>query len=458
MNSAQGSGQGDPHEGRHGAGHDPASVRQRLASRRIGVSGNIARAFLESKLTPLLVTASLFLGAFAVLVTPREEEPQIKVPMIDVFVGLPGASAQEVERRVITPLEKALHEIDNVEYVYSTSQPSGGMIIVRFLVGSDPDQAVVRVQAKVAEVAPELPAGSVAPLVVPRSIDDVPVLAYTLWSEHATPLELRQAAQEIKAELSRHPRVAQVTILGGQQRVVSVHFDRDRLASHGVSLLEVYQALGALNWRLPAGSFATADDEVSVDVGSFFRSAGEVAGAVIAVRGGQPVYLRDVAEVTDGPDEASDYVWMIAGAAGAEKDLPAGLDVPAVTLAVSKKPGTNAVDLVTDLDQRIDALRAHALPTDLHVTKTRDYGFTADEKSSELIKHLWIATFAVVLLMALALGRREAVVVAVAVPTTLALTLASSYLFGYTLNRVTLFALIFAIGILVDDAIVVVEN
>ena len=434
------------------------ALRLKQTRRPIGFSGRIAQAFLESKLTPLLVVASLLVGAFAVMVTPREEEPQIKVPMIDVFVGLPGASAQEVERRVVSPLEKAIYEIDNVEYVYSITQPSGGMIIVRFLVGTDPDQAVVRVHSKVAEIAATLPEGTVPPVIAPRSIDDVPVVAFTLWSNDATSMQLRQVAQELKTELTRHPRVAQVSILGGQKRAVQVQFDRERLASHHVSLLQAYEALAGLNWRLPAGSFASADTETVVEVGSFFRTAKDVENAVLGIYGGNPVYLRDVATVIDGPDEPADYVWMMGGAAGGEKDLPPGLDAPAVTVAVAKKPGTNAVDLVTDLDKRLEAFKGPVIPDNVHVTKTRDYGYTAGEKSSELMKHLWIATLSVVGLMALALGRREAIVVLVAVPTTLALTLAASYLFGYTLNRVTLFALIFAIGILVDDAIVVVEN
>jgi multidrug efflux pump subunit AcrB len=418
---------------------------------RLGTAGRIARSFLESKLTPLLVVAALLLGGFALMVTPREEEPQIRVPMIDVFVGMPGASAAEVERRLIGPVEKALYEIENVEYVYSTSQPSGGMVIVRFRVGTDPDEAVVRVHAKVAELTPTLPAGAMPPSVVPRSIDDVPVLAYTLWGAGpapASPMELRQTAEELKAHLDRHPRVARVTILGGERRAVAVKLDRDRMAAYHVSPLQVYQSLAGLNWRLPAGAFSRLDQDTEVEVGSFFRSADEVRRAVIGVYGGRPVYLRDVAEVVDGPDEPADFVWMMSKQA----------DAPAVTVAVAKKPGTNAVALVEELDRLVDSLRGPVIAGNVQLTKTRDYGATADEKSSELIKHLWIATLAVVVLMALALGRREAVVVLVAVPTTLALTLAASYLFGYTLNRVTLFALIFAIGILVDDAIVVVEN
>lgn len=329
------------------------ALRLKQTRRPLGTSGRIAKAFLESKLTPLLVVASLLLGGFAVLVTPREEEPQIKVPMIDVFVGLPGATAQEVERRVISPLERAIYEIDNVEYVYSTSQPSGGLIIVRFLVGTDPDQAVVRVHAKVAEISATLPTGTVAPIVAPRGIDDVPVVAYTLWSSDASAMQLRQVAQELKTELARHPRVAQVWTLGGERRVVQVSFDRERLAAHNVSLLQAYQALGELNWRLPAGSFASADIETEVEIGSLFRTRDEVAAAVLGVYGGRPVYLRDVATVLDGPDEPAEYVWMMSGAAGHEKGLPHGIDAPAVTVAVAKKPGTNAVELVADLDRRL---------------------------------------------------------------------------------------------------------
>jgi multidrug efflux pump subunit AcrB len=425
------------------------ALHRKMTRRPLGASGRIAKAFLESKLTPLLVVASLLLGAFAILITPREEEPQIKVPMIDVFVALPGATATEVERRVVSPVEKALHQIPNVEYVYSTSQPSGGIVIVRFLVGTDPDQAVVRVHAKIAEIQPNLPPGALPPVVVPRGIDDVPAAAYTLWSKDATPMQLRQIADEVKADFTRHPRVAQVTVLGGQRRVVNVTFDRDRLAAYGVSLVQAHQALSGLNWRLPAGSFSTGNAEVPVEVGSLFRRAEDVGSAVIGVVNGKPVWLKDVASVADGPEEPSQYVWMLT---------QAGEDAPAVTLAVAKKPGTNAVELVKDLDVRLEGLKGPVVPSNVTVTKTRDYGRTADEKSSELIFHVGLATLSVVILMALFLGRREAVVVLVAVPATLALTLFSSYLFGYTLNRVTLFALIFAIGILVDDAIVVVEN
>ncbi len=435
------------------------ALRLKMTRRPLGISGRVAKAFLESKLTPLIIVFSLFLGAFAVLITPREEEPQIKVPMIDVMVGYPGATAEEVEHRVITPLEKLLYEIPDVEYIYSTSRPSGGMIIVRFLVGTDPDEAVVRVHSKIQSALDEMPQGVMPPVVKPRTIDDVPVVAYTLWSEDASPMALRQVADELKVELTRHPKVAQVWVLGGERHVVRVDFDREKLGAFNVSILQAYQALQGFNWRLPAGSANVLDREIPVDVGRFLRDARDVGDVVVGVYGGKPVYLKDVARIADGPEEPVSYVWMGSGPAAPEKGIArAGVDTPAVTVAVAKKTGTNAVVLVHELDRLVDSLKGRLIPSDIRVTKTRDYGFTANEKSTELIDHMAIATFAVVILMAFALGRREAVVVAVAVPVTLALTLAASYFFGYTLNRVTLFALIFSIGILVDDAIVVVEN
>ena len=433
--------------------------RLKMTRRRLGMAGRIGQAFLDSKLTPLIVVASLLLGLFAVAVTPSEEEPQIKVPMIDVMVAFPGATAEEVEHRVITPLEKLLYEIENVEYIYSISQPSGGFIVVRFLVGTDPDQAAVRVHTKIASVIDEMPDGVMPPVVKPRTIDDVPVVAYTLWGEDVSGPELRRVADELKVELTRHPRVAQVSVIGGQRRVIRVDFDRERLASFNVSILQVYQALKSLNWRLPAGSTAVANSEILVDVGQFLTSASEVRDLVISADGGRPVYLKDVAEVLDGPEEPSTYVWLGSGPAAPEKGLErAGIDLPAVTIAVAKKPGTNAVEMVNDLDQMLDRLAGRVIPSNVEVLKTRDYGATADEKASELLKHLWSATIAVILLMWITLSWREATVVAVVIPVTLALTLAASYFFGYTLNRVSLFALVFSIGILVDDAIVVVEN
>ncbi len=435
------------------------ALRLKMSRRKLGMAGRIGQAFLESKLTPLIVVASLLLGVFAIIVTPSEEEPQIKVPMIDVMVGYPGASAEEVEYRVITPMEKLLYEIENVEYIYSISNPSGGLIVVRFLVGTDPDQAALRVHTKLQSAVDEMPAGVMAPVVKPRTIDDVPVVAYTLWSTEASSSQLRQVADEVKVELTRHPRVAQVSVIGGQRRVVEVDFNREALASRNISILQVSSVLKSLNWRLPAGSTAISNSEVVVDVGQFLTDADEVGDVVVSSSNGRPVYLKDVAEITDGPEEPSSYVWLGTGPAAPEKGLEgAGIDLPAVTIAVAKKPGTNAVDMVEDLDAMLDRLAGRVIPSNVEILKTRDYGATADEKADELLKHLYSATIAVILLMWITLSWREATVVAVVIPVTLALTLAASYFFGYTLNRVSLFALVFSIGILVDDAIVVVEN
>ncbi len=435
------------------------ALRVKMSRRKIGVSGQIAGAFLDSKLTPLLVVAALLLGAFTVLVTPREEEPQIKVPMVDVMFGFPGATAKEVEQRIIFPAEKLIYEIENVEYVYSTSMPSGGMVIVRFKVGTDPDQAALRVHTKLMSAMDRMPEGAMQPLVKLVTIDDVPAAAYTLWGEGKSPGELREVAEELNTLVTRHDRVAQTHVIGGQKRVVQLSFDKNKLASYNASILQAYMALEGANWRLPAGNVSSLDSEIDVHVGSFLRTAEDVRNTVVGVYMGRPVYIRDVATVTDGPEEPTQYVWMGSGPAAPEKGIDrVGMDTPAVTLSISKKPGTNAVELVTDIDAIIDAQMGKIIPGDVRITKTRDYGFTAEEKSNELIFHVWLATISVVILMGLMLGKKEAVVVLVAVPVTLALTLAASYFFGYTLNRVTLFALIFSIGILVDDAIVVVEN
>jgi multidrug efflux pump subunit AcrB len=415
----------------------------------IGASGRIARAFIDNKLTPLLVVAALALGVLAVLATPREEEPQIVVPMIDVLAPWPGATAADVEHLVAVPLERAVREIPEVEYVYSTSRPSGAMVIVRFYVNSDPARALIDVRDKVANASATLPAGAPAPSVTPRSIDDVPILAVTLSSDRYDPLALRRMAAEIEEEVRQVPNVASTTLLGGLRREILVEPDPERLASRELAPAAVFAALQKAGASLPAGSFGARERETEVETGDFLAGAGDVGGVVVAAPMGRPVHLRDVARVSDGPEEPRSYVLH------AEPGKPT---VPAVTLAVSKTRGANATVVADAVLRRIEAVRGRVLPADVKTTLTRDYGETAQEKSNELILHLLLATISVVALMALALGWQEAAVVAVAVPVTLALTLLVYYVSGYTLNRVTLFALIFSIGILVDDAIVVVEN
>jgi multidrug efflux pump subunit AcrB len=416
---------------------------------QLGPAGRFARAFIDSKLTPLVILASLALGTFAVLMLPREEEPQIKVPMIDIFVGMPGASAREVEERVTKPMEKLLWEIPGVEYIYSTSSPGGAMAVVRFYVGEDEEDSIVKLNQKMFANFDLIPPGATPPLIKPRSIDDVPILALTLWSRRYGPFELRRIAAQVHDFIKQVPDVSAVEIIGGQRREIRVTLDEARLAAYALTPLEIHQALAAANRRLPAGSFAAANREFVLETGDFLRNASEVASVVVGVFQNKPVYLRDVARVEDGGEEPAQYVHY-AGRDGAFH--------PAVTLAVSKRKATNAITVAHNVLARVEKLRGSVIPPEVELTITRHYGETAAEKSNELLLHMMIAVISVSLLIGVTLGRRESLIVFIAIPVTLALTLAVFYLYGYTLNRITLFALIFSIGILVDDAIVVVEN
>jgi multidrug efflux pump subunit AcrB len=428
---------------------DP-KTRPALERRPLGVAGRLARAFVESKLTPLMVLFALGLGALAILMTPREEEPQIKVPMIDVFASAPGFSAVEVERQLVAPLEKAFWSIPGVEYVYSTSSPDGGLVILRFRVGEDPDRAAVRVRAKLDALADAWPRSLAPPLVKPRSIDDVPVWALTFWSRSQDPSTLRKLAAEVENEIKTIPEVSDTALIGGLRRQFRVELDPARLSARGLAISSVLPAIAAANRRVGAGPVVSNDREVLVEAGGFLRSAAELSAVVVASSGERPVRLGDVARVLDGPEEPAVYVTHgEPGLAGRE---------PAVTLSVSKRRGANAITVVHAIERKLRVLEPKLFGAGVSTTVTRDYGETSSEKSNELLKHMGLATLSVALLMALALGRREAGVVLLAVPVTLALTLFVFQLFGYTLNRITLFALIFSIGILVDDAIVVVEN
>jgi multidrug efflux pump subunit AcrB len=426
---------------------------------RLGPAGRIARAFIHSKLTPLLLLASVLLGALAVWKLPREEEPQIVVPMSDVFVRLPGASPKEVEQRVTKPLERLLWEIPGVEYLYSTSSPGLASVIVRFKVGEDEERSIVRLNQKMFANFDLIPPGASAPLVKPRSIDDVPVLAITLWSKRYSGYELRRVAAEIEEQVKQVGGVSEVTLTGGERRQLRVLLDPDKMAARQVSPLAVAAALGAANQRLPAGAVAAKDREILLETGTVLASARDVGDVVVAVAGGRAVFVRDLATVVDGPEEPSTYVRFGGGAAaqGAARDAIDGPS-PAVTIAVAKHKGENAVSVVDDVTRKVRSLEGTLIPGDVHVSVTRDYGATAAEKSNELLLHMAIAVVSVGILIWLTLGRRASGIVMLAIPATLALTLAVIYLYGYTLNRITLFALIFSIGILVDDAIVIVEN
>ena len=428
----------------------------------LGISGKIAKAFIKSKLTPLLVIAALLLGVFAVIVTPREEEPQIVVPMIDVFVSYPGASPKEVEERVTIPMEKLLWEIKGVEYVYSIIKPGSNMTIVRFYVGEKMEDSLVKLYNKLMSHYDIIPPGVSQPMVKPKSIDDVPILSLTLWSKQPqyTGYELRRIATGLCGELKKDANVSEFSIIGGQRRQIRVTIDPQRLRAYHLSPFQIMDRLEKANVIISSGTFPAGNRETIVETGRFLNNQQDVGNLVVHVFNGRPVYLKDVAQISDGPEEAANYVFMGMGPAAAKKGLvgdTAG-QYEAVTIAISKQKGANASIVAEEALKKVEALKGPLIPKDVQVTVTRNYGETAKDKSNELLYHMLLATISVIILVAIFLGLRESIVVAVAVPVTLALTLLINYLYGYTLNRVTLFALIFSIGILVDDAIVVVEN
>jgi multidrug efflux pump subunit AcrB len=418
----------------------------------VGPAGRLARAFLHSRLTLLTVVSSVLLGILALVTLPREEEPQIQVPMVDITLAWPGAPVEQVERQLTTPVERQLSEIPKLEYLYSTSREDGALLIARFLVGSSPDQAWIRVKTRLDEIAAQLPEGARIVSISPRSIDDVPVLGLTLWSPGRNDMDqsdLRRVAAELAVELRKSPGVARVRVLGGEPREVRIEPDPGRMTAAGITLDALSRALSGAGLSLPAGSVMRGGGLVAVRAESPFSSADEIRALAVAVRGGRPVRLSEVAAVRDGPGEPTQYVFF-----GTRE----GARHPAVTVEVTKLPGVNAMALTRRLHEQVQELRPRLLGREIEVTTTRDYGETARHKSDDLMFHLLLATLSVIALIALALGRRESLVVAVAIPVTLALTLFLYRFLGYTLNRVTLFALIFSIGILVDDAIVVVEN
>jgi multidrug efflux pump subunit AcrB len=425
---------------------------------RVGLAGRIARAFLDSKLTPLFVAASLGLGAFGLLATPREEEPQIRVPMVDVRVAWPGAEPAEVENRITAPIERILWGVPGVEHIYSSSRPGLAMITVRFRVNESNEDSLVKVYERQSAMGWIMPEGTLPPVVELHSIDDVPFLTLTLWGGGLSSDQIRPVAAELAQELSEVEATSRVQLVGGQPRVVRVEPDPDRMAASGVGWAQLTGALQAASLRQGAGTAVRDNREIRVEVGGLFQDSDEVGRVVVGVHQGRPVYVAQVARVVDGPDEAHDAVFFSPGRAGAAAGVPAGSEHPAVTIAIAKRAGANASELADRVLRKVEDLRPRLLPAELHVEVTRNYGETAREKSNELVEHLLIATFSVVILISLAMGWRSGLVVGIAVPVTLALTLFIYFLAGYTLNRVTLFALIFSIGILVDDAIVVVEN
>ena len=414
-----------------------------------GFAGNLASRFIDSKLTPLAVLASILLGVASVLLLPREEEPQIKVPMVDIMVEMPGSTALEVENRVTKPMEKLLWEIPGVEYIYSTSYSGRSMVIVRFLVGSDIEDSVLKIQTKLETNYDRIPPGVREPLIKPRSIDDVPILALTFHSPEVDSLELRRMAREVEDRVKKINQVAETNLIGGEPRQILVQLDPIRLAGYNLEPSMIVDRLRQANRYEQTGSQTRMNREIPVETGFFFRSQADVENLVVGVFGDSPVFLRDVARIEEGPDKPEQTVFHLGRGEAPEA---------AVTLSLAKRPGSNAIHVVDRVLEVVDSLKGYVIPGNVEVTVTRDYGETAAEKSNELLLHMGIAIVSVAALILFFLGWRESIIVLLAIPSTLGLTLLVFYLYGYTLNRITLFALIFSIGILVDDAIVVVEN
>ena len=437
------------------------------ATEKLGISGRIAATFQDNAITPLLALVALLLGFFAVMVTPREEEPQINVTMANVLIAFPGASSQDVQNMVARPAEQVLSQIAGIEHTYSVARPGIAVLTVQFKVGVARTEALVRLYDVLNANQDWLPRelGALPPIVKPKGIDDVPVLAVTLWSKEMMPgVELEQIARNIEQEIKSVPGAREVQTIGGPGRAIHVWLDPGRLRERGVDLLSLKNTLSAANFRMPSGTVLERKEGTSqmlvVESGEFLRSAADIGDLIVGVNKGKPVYLREVARIEAGAQLPQRYVWFTPGAASSDAatGTETGNVYPAITLTVTKKPGENAVDVATAARVRVESLRNTLIPANVEMTITRDYGETAAEKANKLIQKLAFATASVILLVGFALGKREAVIVGSAVILTLTATLFASWAWGFTLNRVSLFALIFSIGILVDDAIVVVEN
>ncbi len=423
-----------------------------------GISGKIAGAFIKSKLSILLMFAFMLLGIFSILFIPREEEPQIEVPMADIMIGYPGATPQEVESGVVQPVEKIISNIKGVENVYSTSMNGMAMLTVQFYVGEDVERSLVKLYNELMKNMDRMPQGVTMPLVKTRAIDDVPALSFTLWSDKMGDYQIRQVAEVVGNEIKKIPDVAQVNIIGGQSRQVKVQLDKDKMAESKVDFGSITQSLQANNAQMHSGNIVTGDVVYSVQTGNFFANVDEVKNLIVGTNNNQPVYLHQIAEVEDGPEVPQRYVSFGYGVAQADKKANMPDDYSAVTISVAKKKGADAMKLAEVVIDKVEHLKKDVITNDLNVEVTRNYGETASHKVSELLWHLSIAIIVVTIFVMLAMGWRGGLVVFLSVPVTFALTLFAYYFLGYTLNRITLFALVFVTGIVVDDSIVIAEN
>ena len=422
-----------------------------------GLAGSIAKVFINSKLTILLMIMFMVIGVYSSFLIPREEEPQIDVPIADIFVSYPGASPQEVESRVIKPLEKIVSNIKGIEYVYSTSMNEQAMLIVQFYVGEDIERSFVKLYNEIMKHMDQMPQGVSIPLVKTRAIDDVPMLALTLWSENYDDYQLKQVANELTSEIEKINDVAITKTIGGRNRQVRVVLDKDKMAESGLDMLSITQKIQANNQQLTSGSFDKNNTEYLVNTGNFLTSVEDVENLVVGVQQNQPIYLKQIANISDGPEIPKEYVSFGYGKAN-ELSNTFNSEYPAVTISIGKRKGADAMKISEKILGKVEHLKQDLLPNDVHMTVTRNYGETASHKVSELLMHLIGSILAVTIVVMLAMGWRGGLVVFLSVPITFAMTLFSYYMLDYTLNRITLFALVFVTGIVVDDSIIIAEN
>ncbi|MEI6847141.1 MAG: efflux RND transporter permease subunit [Chlorobiaceae bacterium] len=421
-----------------------------------GIAGKLAKQFINSKITPLLMIASLLVGIMATFMTPREEEPQIVVPMVDLYIPYPGAAPAEVELRVAKPIEKTLTEIPGVDYVYSTSMHDVALVTVRYKVGEDAEKSMVKLWSTLMKNMDKMPLGVQFPLMKKVSIDDVPVLNLTFWSKTKDPYQLRQCAAQVADELKKISNIGDIELKGGLKRQVKIELNKDKLQRFNVTPLQIVHQIQMANSQMTSGDFKQINQEIIVRTGKFLENASDVSNIVVGLYGASPVYLHDVASVIDGAEEVGNYNFF-GFAAAAPKGSATG-EYPAVTLTVAKRKGGDASVLADKVMARLEGLKQTVIPAGITVSETRNYGATASEKVFTLLEHLIMAVVAVTIVVGFFLGWRGALVVLASVPITFALTLLIYYLLDYSLNRVTLFALIFVTGIVVDDSIIIAEN
>ncbi len=423
-----------------------------------GFAGNIAKAFLQSKLTVLLMFAFLLIGGYSTFLIPREEEPQIQVPMADIFIGYPGASPKDVETKVAAPLEKMISNVKGVEYVYSTSMQGQAMVIVQFYVGEDVERSLVKLYSELMKNMDKMPQGVTLPLIKTRAIDDVPVLGLTLWSNKYDDYQLKQIGQELNIEIKKISDVSDINIIGGRNREVKVVLDKNKMAENHIDFLSLSKQIQGSNMQLPGGDLLQKDTAFSVTTGNFLNTSDDVANLVVGVNQQQPVYLKQIAKVEEGAESPNQYVLFGYGKANPGDANSFKSNYPAITVSIAKKKGADAMKLSEQILNKVEHLKKDLLPNDVHLTVTRNYGETASDKVSELLFHLFIAIVVVTVFVMLAMGWRGGLVVFLSVPVTFALTLFAYYFMHYTLNRITLFALVFITGIVVDDSIIIAEN